>query len=80
MAMYRLLVVAAMLSVPSAASAQSQPTSCSMGAQMCKERIGQVRRAVTKDSSSCDSAYAECMKTGVFTGPGSGTRWPVAKK
>jgi hypothetical protein len=29
--------------------------------------------------SGCDAAAAECMKTGVFVGPGSGIRWPVAK-
>ena len=26
------------------------------------------------------AAAAECMKTGVFVGPSSGIRWPVAKK
>lgn len=80
MAMSRILVAAAILSTSSAALAQGQPTSCSMGAQMCKEQIGRVTRTTKVNAASCDTAFAECMKTGVFTGPGSGTRWPVAKK
>jgi hypothetical protein len=80
MAMYWLLIVAAILLVPSAVSAQSQPTSCSTGLQMCKESIGRQLRAAKLDSSACDKAFPECMKTGVWTGPGSGTRWPVEKK
>jgi hypothetical protein len=69
-------------STSSAAWAQRQPTSCSTGAQMCKESIGRARDAtrVKTTPSGCDAAAAECMKTGVFVGPGSGIRWPVAKK
>ena len=80
MAMYRLLIAAAILLVPSAASAQRQPTSCSTGAQVCKAGISRASAAKKLDSSSCDKAFAECMKTGVFTGPGTGIRWPVEKK
>jgi hypothetical protein len=70
------------LSTSSAAWAQRQPTSCSAGAQMCKESIGRARDATRLKTtpSGCDAAAAECMKTGVFVGPGSGIRWPVAKK
>ena len=69
-------------SISSAAWAQRQPTSCSSGAQMCKEAIGRARDAtrVQTTPAGCDAAAAECMKTGVFVGPGSGVRWPVAKK
>lgn len=69
-------------SVSSTALAQRQPTSCSQGAQMCKEVIGRARDAtrVQTTPAGCDAAAAECMKTGVFVGPGSGVRWPVAKK
>jgi hypothetical protein len=69
------------LSTSSAAWAQRQPTSCSAGAQMCKESIGRARDATRLKTtpSGCDAAAAECMKTGVFVGPGSGIRWPVAK-
>jgi hypothetical protein len=77
-----LLAAAVVISASSAAWAQRQPTSCSTGAQMCKESIGRARDAtrVTATPSSCEAAAAQCMKTGVFVGPGSGTRWPVAKK
>jgi hypothetical protein len=80
--MHRILVAAVILSTSSAAWAQRQPTSCSAGAQMCKESIGRARDAtrVKAAPSDCDAAAAQCMKTGVFVGPGSGIRWPVAKK
>lgn len=81
--MSRLIIIAAaILSVSSAAWAQRQPTSCSEGAQMCKEGIGRARDAtrVRVGPSDCDKAAAECMKTGVFVGPASGVRWPAAKK
>ena len=80
--MHRILVAAVILSTSSAAWGQSQPTSCSTGAQMCKESISRVRDAtrVKTTPAGCDAAAAECMKTGVFVGPGSGFRWPVAKK
>jgi hypothetical protein len=79
--MHRILVAAVILSTSSAAWAQRQPTSCSAGAQMCKESIGRARDAtrVKAAPSDCDAAAAQCMKTGVFVGPGSGVRWPVAK-
>jgi hypothetical protein len=57
MAMYRLLIAAAILLVPSAASAQRQPTSCSTGAQACKEGISRASAAKKLDSSSCDKAF-----------------------
>ena len=76
-----LLTSTLILSTSSAAWAQSQPTSCSGGAQSCKERIGQARSATVKATpADCDAAAAQCMKTGVFVGPGSGVSWPVAKK
>jgi hypothetical protein len=77
-----LLTSTLILSTSSAAWAQRQPTSCSEGAQNCKEGIGRVRDAtrVTAKPSDCDAAAAWCMKTGVFVGPQSGVRWPVAKK
>jgi hypothetical protein len=80
--MHGILVAALTLSTASAAWAQRQPTSCSAGAQMCKESISRVRDAtrVKTTPAGCDAAAAECMKTGVFVGPGSGIRWPVAKK
>jgi hypothetical protein len=80
--MHRILVAAVILSTSSAAWAQRQPTSCSDGAQRCKEAIGRARDAtrVKATTSDCDAAAAQCMKTGVFVGPGSGIRWPVAKK
>jgi hypothetical protein len=80
--MHRILVAAVILSTSSAAWAQRQPTSCSMGAQMCKEGIGRMRDAtrVKVAPSDCDAAAAQCMKTGVFVGPQSGVRWPVEKK
>jgi hypothetical protein len=79
--MHRILVAAVILSTSSAAWAQRQPTSCSSGAQMCKEGIGRARDAtrVRVTPSDCDAAAAQCMKTGVFVGPQSGVRWPVAK-
>lgn len=81
MAIYRIvLVAAAVLLTASAASAQRQPSSCSEGAQMCKEGISRARKALTVNSASCDAAFAECMKSGVFTGPVTGVRVPVAKK
>jgi hypothetical protein len=48
---------------------------------MCKESIGRARDAtrVKTTPAGCDAAAAQCMKTGVFVGPGSGIRWPVAK-
>ena len=76
--MHTILVAAMILSTSSAAWAQSQPTSCSEGGQMCKERVGRTPGRATP--SDCEAAAAQCMKTGVFVGPGSGTRWPVAKK
>jgi hypothetical protein len=80
--MHRILVAAVILSTSSAAWAQRQPTSCSDGAQRCKESISRARDAtrVKASPSDCDAAAAQCMKTGVFVGPGSGIRWPVAKK
>jgi hypothetical protein len=81
--MHRILVAAAViLSTSSAAWAQWQPTSCTTGAQMCKESISRARDAtrVKATPSDCDAAGVQCMKTGVFVGPGSGTRWPVEKK
>jgi hypothetical protein len=78
--MYKILVAAAILSISSAAWAQRQPTSCSGGAQACKETIGRVRSGTPVTPSQCEAAAAQCMKTGVFVGPGSGTRWPVEKK
>jgi hypothetical protein len=61
------------------ALAQGQPTSCSMGAQLCNEQLGRQRSAPTVDATSCDKAYTQCMKTGVWTGPASGRSWPVTK-
>jgi hypothetical protein len=78
--MHRILVAAVILSISSPAWAQRQPTSCSGGAQGCKETIGRVRSGTPVTPSQCDAAAAQCMKTGVFVGPGSGTRWPVEKK
>jgi hypothetical protein len=80
--MRRILVAAVILSTSSAAWGQRQPTSCSMGAQMCKESISAARDStrVKTNPAGCEAAAAECMKTGVFVGPGSGIRWPVAKK
>ena len=80
--MHRILVAAVILSASSAAWAQRQPTSCSTGAQMCKESISRARDAtrVKATPSDCDAAADQCIKTGVFVGPGSGIRWPVAKK
>jgi hypothetical protein len=78
--MHRILIVAVIVFTSSAAWAQRQPTSCSGGAQACKERLGRARAATQVTPAQCDAAAAECMKTGVFVGPGSGTRWPVAKK
>jgi hypothetical protein len=74
--------IAFSLLVTGSALAQRQPTSCSMGAQMCKESISRARDAtrVKTTPAGCDAAAAECMKTGVFVGPGSGIRWPVAKQ
>jgi hypothetical protein len=82
MAMCRLFVAAVILSTSSAAWAQSQPTSCSDGAQRCKEQIGRARdpTQLKATASDCDAAAAQCMKTGVFVGPHSAVRWPVAKK
>jgi hypothetical protein len=64
------------------ALAQSQPTSCSMGAQMCKEylNLGSRRMQTTVNATSCDKAYADCMKSGVWIGPNRGGRYPVSKK
>jgi hypothetical protein len=56
------------------------PTSCSGGAQACKEAIGRARAGTQVTPSQCDAAAAQCMKTGVFVGPGTGTRRPVEKK
>ena len=77
-----LLTSALILSTSSAAWAQGQPTSCSDGAQRCKESISRARDStrLKTNTAGCDAAAAECMKTGVFVGPGSGIRWPVAKK
>ena len=79
--MRTILVAAVMLLTTSAAWAQGQPTSCSGGAQMCKESISRARDATRLKTTpaGCDAAAAQCMKTGVFVGPGSGIRWPVAK-
>ena len=70
--MQRIFVAAAILLTSSSAWAQRQPTSCSGGAQACKEGISRASAAKKLDSNSCDKAFAECMKTGVFTGPGTG--------
>jgi hypothetical protein len=78
--MHRILIAAAILSISSAAWAQRQPTSCSGGAQACKEAIGRSRAGTQVTPSQCDAAAAQCMKSAVFVGPGSGTRWPVEKK
>jgi hypothetical protein len=78
--MRRILIAAVILSTSSAAWAQRQPTSCSGGAQACKEAIGRARAGTQVTPSQCDAAAAQCMKSGVFVGPGSGTRWPVEKK
>jgi hypothetical protein len=77
-----LLTSTLILSTSSAAWAQRQPTSCSDGAQRCKEGIGRARdpTQLKATASDCDTAAAQCMKTGVFVGPHSGVRWPVAKK
>lgn len=78
--MRRILIAAVILSTSSAAWAQRQPTSCSGGAQACKEAIGRSRAGTQVTPAQCDAAAAQCMKSGVFVGPGSGTRWPVEKK
>lgn len=80
--MQKILIAAVILSTSSPAWAQRQPTSCSAGAQMCKEAIGRARDAtrVQTTPAGCDAAAAQCMKTGVFVGPGSGVRWTVEKK
>lgn len=80
--MHRILIAAVILSASSAAWAQSQPTSCSMGAEMCKRGIGRLTASgqMKATPSDCDNAAAQCMKTGVYVGPGTGRRWPVAKK
>ena len=78
--MQRILIAAVILSTSSAAWAQRQPTSCSGGAQACKESIGRARAGTPATPSQCDAAAAQCMKTGVFVGPASGTRWTVEKK
>lgn len=78
--MHKILIAAVILSTSSVAWAQRQPTSCSGGGQACKEAIGRSRAGTQVTSSQCDAAVAQCMKTGVFVGPASGTRWPVAKK
>ena len=79
--MHRILAAVVILSTSSAAWAQRQPTSCSAGAQMCKEGIGRARdpTRLKATTSDCDAAAAQCMKTGVYVGPDSGVRWPVAK-
>jgi hypothetical protein len=78
--MRRILIAALILFTSSAAWAQRQPTSCSGGAQACKEAIGRSRAGTSVTPAQCDAAAAQCMKTGVFVGPGSGMRWPVEKK
>ena len=78
--MQKILVAAVILSTSSAAWAQRQPTSCSGGAQACKETIGRSRSGTQVTPSQCDAAATQCMKTGIFVGPGSGTRWTVEKK
>jgi hypothetical protein len=61
----------------STASAQRQPTTCSGGRQACKE---QITRRGTMNADACDAAFAQCMKSGIFTGPMTHTSWPVTKK
>jgi hypothetical protein len=78
--MHRILIAAVILSTSSAAWAQNQPTSCSGGAQFCKERIGASKAGTSVTPAQCDAAAAQCMKSGVFVGPGSGYRWTVEKK
>jgi hypothetical protein len=78
--MHRILIAAVILSTSSAAWAQGQPTSCSGGAQACKEAIGRARAGTQVTPAQCEAAGAQCMKSGVFVGPGTGTRWPVEKK
>ncbi|MES2195762.1 MAG: hypothetical protein V4517_15200 [Pseudomonadota bacterium] len=74
------ILIAALILTSSAAWAQRQPTSCSGGAQACKEMIGRSRSGTSVTPSQCEAAAAQCMKTGVFVGPGSGTQWTVQKK
>jgi hypothetical protein len=74
-----LIAVGIILSTVCAASAQRQPTSCSMAVQMCKEQVGRSAGA-RASASDCDRGFAQCMKTGVWTGPASGTRFPVQKQ
>jgi hypothetical protein len=62
---------------PTGAWAQSQPTSCSNGQQMCLEQTGRGSRS---SPEGCRSSYSSCMKTGIWVGPQSGRRWPVEKK
>jgi hypothetical protein len=78
--MHKILIAAVILSTSSAAWAQRQPTSCSGGGQACKEAIGRSRSGTSVTPAQCEAAAAQCMKTGEFVGPGTGTRWPVAKK
>jgi hypothetical protein len=77
----RLVIAALAFSalLTSSALAQSQPRSCSEGSQMCKAGIARLNRA-TLNSASCDSAFAQCMKTGVWNGPATNRSYPVTKK
>ena len=81
MSFLRILLALSLVSLVTASTAwaQRQPTTCSGGRQACKEQIGRVNRT-TANAASCDSAFAECMKTGTWTGPVSHTSWPVTKK
>jgi hypothetical protein len=74
---FALTIIAVPLVAPSGARAQSQPTTCSTGQQMCLEQVG---RGKNSNPQGCRSAFSSCMKTGNWVGPESGRRWPVEKR
>jgi hypothetical protein len=77
-AMKALLASAAfVVALPANLFAQAQPTTCSMGQQMCLEQTG---RGTRSTSDACRTSFGSCMKSGVWVGPQSGRRWPVEKK
>ena len=64
------LSIAASIGVIAAHSAQAAPMSCTDYKSIC----------LSKGSKKCDGAWKQCMRTGIYIGPDSGTNHGQADK
>ena len=64
------LSIAASIGVIAAHSAQAAPMSCTDYKSIC----------LSKGSKKCDGAWKQCMRTGIYIGPNSGTNHGQADK